>query len=252
LIKSLLVLIAYQSISKINKKQGSEHKKIPHSTKIDVYTDIEDSSIEVSMARQLRIIKQNVTYHCYSRCIENRDLFESVSTKEIVLKSITKGLQYYNFKVVYIEFAKNHIHILIKTLPNEASISKIMQYIKARITEYFNRSIGRTGTFWNERFKSEIVEDSKNPQEKFLHLIWYLAYHSVRSGEFIDPRENRYSAINVYLRQKSRITVPIYTHDYFSILNENESKRLKIFKSYEYPYLHQRKYFRRTKNPDLP
>jgi hypothetical protein len=122
-----------------------------------------------------------------------------------------------------------------------------MQYIKARITEFFNKSKGRTGTFWNERFKSEIVEDSKNPQEKFLHLIWYLAYHSVRSEDFIDPRENRYSAINVYLKHKNRIAVPIHTHDYFTMLNENESKRLNIFQSYEYQYLHQRELIRGIK-----
>jgi hypothetical protein len=56
------------------------------------------------MSRPLRVIKQNVTYHCYSRCIEKRDLLKPDLSKEIILYSIRKALKVYHFNLSYIEF----------------------------------------------------------------------------------------------------------------------------------------------------
>lgn len=190
------------------------------------------------MARQLRVIKQNVTYHCYSRCIENREILKSDFVKEIILQSIKKALLIYNFELSYIEFADNHIHIIIKTLNNEASISRIMQYIKARITELYNKSENRTGTFWNERFKSEIIEDSYHPQEKFISLIWYLSYHAVRKGRLLDPRNNPYCSINIYLENINLRNIPICIHEYFMTLGNNHSERKALFEKYEPSYFY--------------
>jgi putative transposase len=188
------------------------------------------------MSRPRRIIKQNVTYHCYSRCIENRKLLKPDFVKEIVLQSVNKAIQYYCFDLSYIEFVDNHIHIIIKTINNEATISRIMQYIKARITEKYNKENGRTGTFWNERFKSEIIENSNNPQERFIRLIWYLSYHTVRKEPFSNPRDNPYSSINIYLGYSNQTKIPIHIHEYYSMLGNSDSERTANFKKYETSY----------------
>jgi REP element-mobilizing transposase RayT len=189
------------------------------------------------MSRPLRVIKQNVTYHCHSRCLEKRDLLYPDSVKDIALRAVRRAKRHYNFNLSYIEFVGNHIHIVIKTVSRGATISRIIQYIKARISEYYNQMLGRTGPFWNERFKSEIIEDYKNPQQNFLKLIWYLSYNPIRKGVFYNPRENIYSGIQTYLSSKRGVPIPIQKHEYFMSLGTSFFTRNAEFLKFEEDYL---------------
>jgi len=69
----------------------------------------------------------------------------------------------YEIELVAAEIVSNHIHLVIKTLADKEIISVIMQFIKARIAEKYNRAMKTTGAFWNERFVSTIIEESENP-----------------------------------------------------------------------------------------
>lgn len=192
------------------------------------------------MSRPLRVIKQNVTYHCYSRCIENRCLLANTITKEIILYSIRKALRRYRFQLSYIEFVGNHVHIIIKTLNGGAAISEIMQYVKARITRIYNIRYERTGTLWNERYKSEIIEDYPVPGKRLLNLMVYLSYNPVRKGIYSDPRKNPYSSIHIYLEGDSKTKIPISKHEYYTSLGSDSIERKKAFLKYEQMYLQSR------------
>jgi REP element-mobilizing transposase RayT len=191
------------------------------------------------VSRPLRVIRQNVTYHCYSRCIEKRNILTSDFVKNIALSAVRKAKKKYKFDLSYIEFVEDHVHIVIKTLSGEANISRIMQYIKARITERCNLALGRIGPLWNERFKSEIIEDYENPAEKFVKLIWYLAYNPVRRGLYADPRKNKYSGIHKYLgsENEKRRMLPINLHEYFINLGLTANTRIMSFLKYEKEYV---------------
>lgn len=184
------------------------------------------------MSRPLRIIRQNVTYHCYSRCIEKRDLLKPDLSKEIILHSIRKALKLYTFNLSYIEFVDNHVHIIIKTIYGGESISRIMQYIKARITRMYNFKHDRTGTLWNERFKSEILEDHSNPQEHFIRLIIDLSYNPVRKGIYRKPLDNPYTSMHVYRNQQNKKRIPIILHEYFLKLGDSMPERRYALKCY--------------------
>jgi putative transposase len=188
------------------------------------------------MSRPLRVCRPDVTYHCYSRCIEQRDLFSPEFVKDIAVFVINKTLKKYKFKIIQVEFVENHFHIVIKTLNKGASISRIMQYIKARITEKYNRLYNRTGTFWNERFKSKIIEESEDPITYFMYLMWYIAYNPVRKGIISDPRDSVYGTIRVYLEENYVAKVPISFHDYFINLGRNFSERVRRFLEFENIY----------------
>jgi putative transposase len=188
------------------------------------------------MPRPLRKCIPKTTYHCYSRCIEKRDLLSPDFVKEIAVTVINKALEIYDFQLIQVEFVENHFHIIIKTTEKGETISRIMQYIKARITENYNRSINRTGTFWNERFKSKIIEEAENPQSYFLYLMWYIAYNPVRKGVFSDPRNSSYGTIVSYLNENFQTRFPITMHNYFIELGNTFADRVKIFLKYEQIY----------------
>jgi REP element-mobilizing transposase RayT len=70
----------------------------------------------------------------------------------------------YVFELIAAEIVANHIHLIIRICEDKETISHIMQYIKARIAEKYNRAMNKTGAFWNERFGSTVIEEADNPE----------------------------------------------------------------------------------------
>ncbi len=185
------------------------------------------------MPRPLRKCIPDVTYHCYSRCIELRDLLSPRYVKDMAIDVITKALDKYDFELIQVEFVENHFHFIIKTTESGETISRIMQYIKARIAERYNRLTGRTGAFWNERFKCTIIEESDDPENYFFWLLWYIAYNPVRKRVLRDPRESEYGTLKVFLEKDYTPKVTITIHKYFLNLGKNFEERVKRFLAYE-------------------
>ena len=56
----------------------------------------------------------------------------------------------------------NHVHILA-TPSTEKSVSRMMQSIGRRYVQYFNHTYSRTGTLWEGRYKSTLVDTIHKP-----------------------------------------------------------------------------------------
>ncbi|HPJ33678.1 MAG TPA: transposase [Spirochaetota bacterium] len=188
------------------------------------------------MARPLRQIVQGVTYHCFTRCHGKRDLLKSRYARKYFIEAISMCQEKYNFELIAAETVSNHIHLVIKTLENKETISRIMQFIKARIAEKYNRATGESGPFWNERFGSSIIEEASNPEEYLLWLLWYIGYNPVRKGISRDPRESEIGFINCYLEENYCSPLKITLHDYFHRLGGSFRERAKNFLLYEDVY----------------
>jgi len=188
------------------------------------------------MSNLPRNCKPDLTYHTISRCIELKALMRDDSMKDMVLEIIKRTQEKYNFKFIGYKLMDNHFHFVIQTVENGETISRIMQYIKARIAEGYNRAAGRTGPFWNERYRDIIVEEQKNPTQYLLWLLWYMAFNAVKAGMCCDPRDYKYSSINCYLKEGFTSTVKIIRHQYFEELGVTFAERAKKFLYYEEAY----------------
>jgi len=189
------------------------------------------------MSKAPREIIQGATYHCYTRCHGKKNLFHSSHVKKYLIESIVMCQEKYEFELVAAEPVGNHIHLIIKTIEDKETISSIMQYIKARIAEKYNRSTGETGAFWNERFGSIIIENSEDPENYLLWLLWYIGYNPVRKRLSRDPRNNYIGFINCYLTKDYITQVKITLHQYFVNLGNTFEERVKKFLQYEEAYL---------------
>jgi len=189
------------------------------------------------MSKAPREIIQGATYHCYTRCHGKKNLFHSSHVKKYLIESIVMCQEKYEFELVAAEPVGNHIHLIIKTIEDKETISSIMQYIKARIAEKYNRSTGETGAFWNERFGSIIIEKSEDPENYLLWLLWYIGYNPVRKRLSRDPRNNYIGFINCYLTKDYITQVKITLHQYFVNLGNTFEERVKKFLQYEEAYL---------------
>jgi len=190
------------------------------------------------MPRPLRIIEQEKTYHCFSQCQGLNELFLDKVAKKCFLKAIEMCQHKYKFELNTAEVVSTHFHLLIRTLLNEATISLIMQYIKARTAEMYNRETGRVGPFWNARYGCTIIEYADNPKEYQNWLHWYICYNPVKHRESRDPRENYIGSINCYLIEGYELKLPIKItlHPYFYQLGENFAECAKKFLLYEDAY----------------
>ena len=189
------------------------------------------------MAKPLRNIAQGSTHHVYTRCHGKRNLLLGKYGKKYFIESIRECQEKYDFELIAAEIVANHIHLVIKTIYDKQTISRIMQYIKARIAEKYNRAMGTTGAFWNERFKSSVIEEADKPEEYLLGLLWSIGYNPVRKGLSRDPRKNDIGFINCYLDKNHVAPVRITLHGFFNKLGNTFEERVKRFLFYEDAYL---------------
>ena len=69
-------------------------------------------------------------------------------------------------------------------------LSEFMKGLLIRFTRWFNRSHSRTGTLWEERFKSVIVESGVTART----IAAYIDLNPVRAGMVADPADYRWSS----------------------------------------------------------
>lgn len=72
----------------------------------------------------------------------------------------------------------DHIHLLA-TPRDEDGLSLTMQAVGRRYARYFNREARRTGTLWEGRFRSAVID----PQHWVLPAMLYVEGNAVRAGE---------------------------------------------------------------------
>lgn len=188
------------------------------------------------MPRELRKTGQGFTHHCYTRCHGKKNLLQGKYGKKYFIEAIKMCQEKYDFELVAAEIVSNHIHLIIQTLDEKETISLIMQYIKARIAEKYNKAMAATGPFWNERFGSKIIEESDNPEQYLLWLLWYIGYNPVRKGLSRDPRNNDIGFINCYLIKNYEPPVKITLHKFFYMLGKNFNECAEKFLNYEDAY----------------
>jgi putative transposase len=90
-------------------------------------------------------------------------------------------------------FMTNHVHILATPF-DESGVSKMMQALGRRYVRYFNRSYRRSGTLWEGRFKSGVVQS-----ERYLLICQrYIELNPVRAGMVVDPANYRWSSYQAH------------------------------------------------------
>ena len=86
-------------------------------------------------------------------------------------------------------FMTNHVHLLCTPMADGA-VSKMMQSLGRMYERYFNKTYGRSGTLWEGRFKSCLVESERY----LLEVHRYIELNPVRAGMVNEPSEYKWSS----------------------------------------------------------
>jgi len=105
------------------------------------------------MARLPRIVIPNQPLHIMHRGNNQQDIFESEEDIQLSLLKSNCSLHAYVIMT-------NHLHLLI-TAEDKTQLAIFMQSMANRYVRYFNAKHGRTGSIWEGRFKSCLVDSDQ-------------------------------------------------------------------------------------------
>lgn len=83
----------------------------------------------------------------------------------------------------------NHVHLLLSPV-REDGPSLLMKHLGQRYVQYINKTYRRSGTLWEGRFRSSIVQE----RGYLLRCYRYIELNPVRAGMVRHPRDYRWSS----------------------------------------------------------
>ena len=141
------------------------------------------------MARKPRVDLCGYTYHVTQRG-NNRDAcFFAEEDYRFYRDCIKQSSDKYAVAVHAYVLMTNHVHLLVTTKLN-GDLSRFMQHIGRRYVRYVNVTYKRTGTLWEGRFKSSVVD----VEHYLLACYRYIELNPVRAGMTERPSEYPWSS----------------------------------------------------------
>lgn len=129
------------------------------------------------MARLSRIVLPNQPLHIMHRGNNRQDIFESEEDMARIIEDISHSLSKTDCYLHAYVIMSNHLHLLI-TPKDKAQLSQFMQSMANRYARYFNATRNRTGTIWEGRFKSSLVDS-----EHYLFTLYkYIEMNPIKAG----------------------------------------------------------------------
>lgn len=97
----------------------------------------------------------------------------------------------------------NHVHLLVSA-EVAGAVSRMMQALGRRYVRAFNARYARTGTLWEGRYKSCLVDSARY----LLTCLRYIELNPVRAAMVVQPWDYRWSSVHghVGLREDVRLT----------------------------------------------
>ncbi len=109
------------------------------------------------MPRIARITELNYPHHIVQRGNNKEIVFRDDQDRGFYLKLVRRYTAECGCKTNAYCLMNNHIHMVLVPLCDDA-ISRTMQKLSLRYTQYANRKYERTGRLWECRFYSSLIE----------------------------------------------------------------------------------------------
>lgn len=129
------------------------------------------------------------------RGIDKRDLFLKDSDYQKFIDYIHKARDKSEFTIYAYCLMTNHIHILIKTETETQDIGDVVRRITVGYAQYHNIQYGRTGHLFQNRFRSEAVDNDAY----FLTVLRYIHQNPLKAGMVTNIEDYRWSSTRAYL-----------------------------------------------------
>ncbi len=176
------------------------------------------------MPRKPRMYVGGLPCHIIQRG-NNRDAcFYSENDYRRYLYHLGTACQRYKVKLHAYVLMTNHSHLLM-TPEDQWGISRVMQSLGRCYVQYVNKTQGRTGTLWESRHKSSLIDGDKY----LLACYRYIELNPVRARMVDQPGNYRWSSFrfNAFGEPNKWLT----PHTTYLALGESTDVRLERYRS---------------------
>jgi putative transposase len=141
------------------------------------------------MARLPRLTLGGYPHHVILRGNNRQEIFLNAADREFLLTVLAEESKQHGLDVHAYVLMSNHIHLLL-TPQTDPALPRMMQALGRRYVRHFNQRHGRTGTLWEGRYRSTVIQSERH----LLACMVYLDLNPVRAGMVSDPVEHPWSS----------------------------------------------------------
>lgn len=141
------------------------------------------------MPRKIRMFIPGVPAHIVQRGNNREACFFCDDDYLYYKELLAEGLKRYGGELHAYCLMTNHVHLLISPVA-EDSIPRIVQHVGRQYVQYINRSYRRSGTLWEGRYKSSLVDE----EQYLLTCYRYIELNPVAAGMVQTPDQYRWSS----------------------------------------------------------
>ena len=141
------------------------------------------------MPRRARLKVSGQPWHIWQRGVNRSRCFSGIADRKLYLELLSEFAPRHECQLHAYALMPNHVHLLL-TPDNDHSASRMMKAVGERYVRAFNKRHKRTGTLWEGRFKSSIVES-----DRYLFTLYrYIEMNPVRAGLVAHPAQYPWSS----------------------------------------------------------
>lgn len=145
------------------------------------------------MARLPRLTVPGYPHHLIQRGNNRQAIVASVADYEMLLSLLGENATKFGVALHAYVVMSNHFHLLATPEAAE-SIPAMMQAVGRRYVRYFNDSQSRSGTLWEGRYRSAVIQADRH----MLACMAYIDLNPVRAGMVAEAAEYPWSSHGHY------------------------------------------------------
>jgi len=172
------------------------------------------------MSRQNRKLSSSHIYHIMLRGNSGRNIFLDDEDRQRFLYTLANKKKDNEFILYAYCLMDNHLHLALKE--NKDNISRIMKRINTAYVIYFNKKYQQSGHLFQDRFKSEVIEN----EPYLLEVIRYIHNNPLKARLVKLPEDYKWSSYSDYLNNQTKM---VLVEDILKLFSKNLPKALPLF-----------------------
>jgi putative transposase len=175
------------------------------------------------MARLPRLVVPNQPLHIIHRGNNRQDIFNTEDDMLRIKEDIAHSLEKSGCSLHAYVIMTNHLHLLI-TPESKELLAVFMQAMANRYVRYYNALHKRTGTLWEGRYKSCLVDS-----DSYLFTLYkYIEMNPVKANMVTDPSDYKWSSYSYNaLADDDKLITP---HSLYKAMGNTPEIRCKHYK----------------------
>ncbi len=146
------------------------------------------------MARLPRLTLPGYPHHVIQRGNNRQAIFEKTADYQRLLDLLDDNARQFDVAIHAYVLMSNHFHLLV-TPQSGDGLPQMMQAVGRRYVRYFNDSQQRTGTLWEGRYRSTLIQTDRY----LLACMAYIDLNPVRAGMLAQAADYPWSSHGHYI-----------------------------------------------------